>query len=207
MLVTVAELTAYMDRTRLSNRQEDAAELVLAGLQSELETILRRPVEVDEFVETHTVPEDYLRYQSFYHSLRHEATPFTIPPFALALQNSPVVTVSQVRWLPAPPTGAPGWKVLSPQTDYTVRRWGIDFYRVAANDKVEVTYTGGLDGTAIPFLKLSILRAAAREMTNQVDDVVGLKEMQTQQAAERATGFTEEEQRVLKRWKRRQIST
>lgn len=207
MLVTVADLTAYMDRTRLTNRQEDAAELVLAGLQSELETILRRPVEVDEYVEEHTVPEDYLRYQSFYHSLRHEATPFTIPPFVLPVRNSPIVTVTQVRWMPAPPAGNPGWRILSDQVDYTVRRWGLDLYRVAANDRIEVTYTGGLDGAAIPFLKLSILRAAAREMLNQVDDVVGLKEMQTQQAAERATGFTEEEQRVLKRWKRRQVST
>jgi len=207
MLVTVADLTAYMDQTRLTNRQEDAAELILAGLQSELETILRRPVEVDEYVEIHTVPEDYLRYQSFYHSLRHEATPFTIPPFVLAVQNSPIVSVSQVRWMPAPPAGNPGWRVLTTETDYTVRKWGLDLYRVAANDQIEVTYTGGLDGPSIPFLKLSILRAAAREMTNQTDDVVGLREIQTQQAVERATGFTEEEQRVLKRWKRRQVST
>ena len=48
MLVTVSELQKYMD-IRFSNRQEEAAEYVLEGLQSELEAYLRRPVEVDTF--------------------------------------------------------------------------------------------------------------------------------------------------------------
>jgi hypothetical protein len=55
MLVTVADLTKYMD-IRFSNRQEEAAEFVLEGLQSELESYLRRPVEVAEFTEVYTIP-------------------------------------------------------------------------------------------------------------------------------------------------------
>ena len=42
-LVTVSELKTYMDIS-FSNRQEDAAQFVIDGLQSELETYLRRPI-------------------------------------------------------------------------------------------------------------------------------------------------------------------
>ena len=49
-LVTPADLKTYMDIS-LTNRQLDAAELVLAGLQSEMEMYLRRPIEAIEYVE------------------------------------------------------------------------------------------------------------------------------------------------------------
>ncbi len=42
MLVSVSELTTYMDIS-FSLRQQDAADMVLSGLQSELEGFLRRP--------------------------------------------------------------------------------------------------------------------------------------------------------------------
>ena len=59
MLVSVQELVTYMDIS-FSLRQQDAAELVLAGLQSELETYLRRPIEVTEFTEEYKIPADHL---------------------------------------------------------------------------------------------------------------------------------------------------
>ncbi len=52
-------------------------------------------------------------------------------------------------------------------SDYTVRRFGIDFYRGYANDRVTITYTAGLDGENIKMFKLMILRAATREMQKQ----------------------------------------
>jgi hypothetical protein len=205
MLVSVDELATYMDQPRFSNRQEEAAELVLAGVQSELETILRRPIEVDEFVETYTVPEDYLMGRNYYSALSDDFLPFTVPPYPLAVLNSPVIEITQVRFKPAPAiTPTDQWNLLTAGVDYTVRKWGLDIYRVAANDLVEVTYTAGLNGATIPFLKLSILRAAAREMTNQVDDVVGLKDLQTNDVNQQRTGFTEEEIRVLRKWRRKQ---
>jgi len=207
MLVSVAELATYMDQSRLTNRQEESALLVLAGVQSELETILRRPVEVDEHIEIHTVPEDYLMGRTYYSALSDDFLPFTVPPYPLALLNSPVTEVEQVRFKPAPAiTPSDNWQVLVAGIDYTVRKWGVDLYRVAANDVVEVTYSAGLDGTAIPYLKLAILRAAAREMTVQMDDVVGLKDLQTNEPQRQQTGFTEEEIRVLRRWKRKQLA-
>ena len=204
MLVTTQELAAYMDQTRFSNRQEFVAEMVLAGLQSEVETILRRPVEPAEFVETVFIPEEYLNGRAQFAPLSSDALTMVLPPYPLALRNSPVVSVSQVRYRPAP--GMLDWRPFVEGIDYVIRTWGLDLYRVNANDKVEVTYTAGLDGESIPFLKLQILRAASREMTNQVDDVVGLKELATNDVPKKETGFTEEEIMVLKRWKRKSIA-
>ena len=59
MLVSINELTTYMD-IRLSLRQQDAAEIVLMGLQSELEAFLGRPIEVQNFVEEYVIPSDYV---------------------------------------------------------------------------------------------------------------------------------------------------
>lgn len=206
MLVTTDELATYMDVTRFTNRQEEAAELVLAGLQSELETLLRRPIEpVEDEVEYHTIPEDYLASRALYSALSDDFLPTPAPPYTLSLRNGPVTVVTSVRFKPSPSIkDTDPWYSLVNGTDYTIRRWGLDLYRVAANDLVEVTYTGGLDGQAIPVLKISILRAAAREMTNQVDDVVGLKDLQTNDVPRKQTGFMEEEIKMLQRWKRKQ---
>lgn len=202
MLVSVQDLATYMDQPRLSNRQEDAAELVLAGVQSELEAILRRPVEPVRLVEEYTVTEQYLFGRATFLPFSDEWIGVTQTPYSLALRNSPVISVEQVRVKLIPWTT--DWQVHVRGLDYVVRKWGLDLYRVNPNDKIEVTYTGGLNGEDIAFLKLSILRAAAREMTNQVDDVVGLKDLQTRDAPMKQTGFTPEEIALLKRWKRKQ---
>lgn len=204
MLVTVEELATYMDQPRFSNRQEETAELVLAGLQSELETIIRRPIEVEEYVEEFRVDETYRNGRNIFFPMSDDFMSYLEQPYSIAVTNSPVSAVSQVRVKIYPGDG--DWQVYEYGLDYTPRKWGIDLYRVGANDIVEVTYSGGLNGPGIPFFKLSILRAAAREMTNQVDDVVGLKDLQTNDVPMKQTGFTEEEIRVLQRWKRKQIA-
>ena len=58
MLVTQADLINYMD-VKFTLRQQDAAEMILAGLQSEMETFLDRPIEVQEFEEQHVVESMY----------------------------------------------------------------------------------------------------------------------------------------------------
>ena len=55
-LVTPADLKTYMDIS-LTNRQMDAAVIVLAGLQSEMEMYLRRPIESASYTEIQTQPE------------------------------------------------------------------------------------------------------------------------------------------------------
>lgn len=205
MLVTVEELAAYMDLPRFDNRQEIAAGLVLEGLQSEVETIIRRPVEIGTYTEQHRVSEDFLSNARSVAPSSDGTVPYADPAYVLPLANSPVVTISEVRLNPYPQT-EDGWTVLTANVDYAPRPWGIDVYGVKPNDDIEVTYDGGLDGPAIPFFKISILRAAGREMAEQTDDVVGISDLGTRPPQTRQTGFTQDEIKVMQRWKRRQIA-
>lgn len=102
MLVTTNDLVTYMD-IRFSLRQQDAAGLVLAGLQSELETYLRRPIKLNTFVEEYTLPSDYIGMPNtsfFYNSSSTSAdTPQTYsqPPTVISFRNSPVTSVTSVQ--------------------------------------------------------------------------------------------------------------
>jgi len=102
MLVSKSDLVTYMDIS-LSLRQQDAAELVLEGLQSELEAFLRRPVEVDEFVEQHVIPSYFqgVPATSFFYDSSLDTTGNVLnqiqPSVVISLRNTPVVSVSQVR--------------------------------------------------------------------------------------------------------------
>ena len=102
MLVTTSELQTYMD-VRFGLRQIDASEMVLAGLQSELEGFLRRPVEVAEFVEEHVIPSYFqgVPATSFFydHSLDTTGTGINYiqPSVVLSMRNTPVVSVNKVR--------------------------------------------------------------------------------------------------------------
>ena len=102
MLVALSDLTTYMDIS-LSLRQQDAAEMVLAGLQSELEAYLRRPIEVDSFVEEHVMPLDHvgLPTASFFYNTSLDTTmsPLTYsqPSPTIYLRNSPVTKVHYVK--------------------------------------------------------------------------------------------------------------
>ena len=101
MLVSVAELRTYMDVT-FSNRQIDAA-LVLAGLQSEMEAYLGRPVESAEFEEKHVVPASFyaMPQTSFFYEREQSTTDATVeyvtPGIHLPLRNSPVASVKSVH--------------------------------------------------------------------------------------------------------------
>lgn len=208
MLVTVSELATYMD-LRFDNRQSDAAELVLAGVQGEIEALLRRPIEVHEYDEEYIVPEDYLLISAsayFYdRSLDAQANSLAYiaqPPFQLHLNNSPVLSVSLVRVKERLSTS---WRTLEPGRDYAFTRWGVDLWAAFQYDTINVVYEAGLNGDELPFLKLSILRAAAREMQTQTDDVLGLKDIQTREPKSVFIGLTEDEKKALKRFKRKQI--
>lgn len=208
MLVSVADLTKYMD-IRFSNRQEEAAEFVLEGLQSELEGYLRRPVEPTEFTETYVMDSNYVGVptSSFFYNESLDTTFNTVtyftPPTTVYARNSPIVSVDSV--VVRQQTETVG-KTLTEGLDFTIRRYGVDIYRAFANDEVTITYTAGLEGSAIKMFKLMILRAATREMQNMHDDVVGIKDLETRNVAPLETGFTEKELLSVKRWRRVRIS-
>jgi hypothetical protein len=207
MLVSINDLITYMDIS-LSNRQRDAADMILLGLQSELEGYLRRPIEVDEFEETHIIAGEFrsIPQASFFYDYTLDTTgntlPYLLTPATVYLRNTPVVSVSSVS-LRTPEGDA---VVQMAERDYIVQRYGIDMYRAMSNDEVTVTYTAGLDGEQLHVFKLMILRAATREMQNMHDDVVGVKDLNPRGVAPVETGFLEKELLAVRRWRRRRIA-
>ena len=214
MLVSVPELVTYMDIS-LSLRQQDAAELILEGLQSELEAYLRRPIEQIEFTEEYVLDSGHVGIpmgtmlsvdrpvnDSFTTSSPIQGTTYSEPVPTIYLRNSPVVSVDTVTVKPQFGT----LRTLEEEKDYIVRRYGIDYFYGMANDVVTITYTAGLDGSTIPAFKLMILRAATREMQNMHDDVVGVKDLNTRNVAPLETGFTERELMALKRYRRVRVA-
>jgi len=107
MLVTLSDLTTYMDIS-LSLRQQDAAEMILQGLQSEMETYLGRPVEVNDFVEeTHVLEANHVNVPMgsyFYNqglglgdSDPNGVITYAAPPSTIYMRNTPIVSVSKVE--------------------------------------------------------------------------------------------------------------
>jgi hypothetical protein len=213
-LVTIADIKTFMDIS-LSLTQEDACQIVLDGLQSELETYLKRPVENQAFTETYIMPSDHVGVPmgSFFYD--HDSTEiaagasvtdhiFTEPPATVYLRNSPVTTVTTVTRTPA--TVGASTTTLAESSDYVVHRYGLDIYGSYANDKIVVTYNAGLAGADIKIFKLMILRAATREMQNMHDDVVGVKDLEPRNVAPMETGFLERELLAVKKYRRARVS-
>jgi hypothetical protein len=207
-LVSVSELKTYMDMS-FTNRQEDAAQFIIDGLQSELETYLRRPVEVATFTESQILESTHVGVpmSSFFYNEDYNATATTLtyaqPPTTIYLENSPVATITSVNIVH--PTSNTAYLQVAGR-DYMIRPYGVDVYTAYANDKVIVVYTAGLVGGNIKMFKHMILRAASREMQNLHDDVVGLKDLTTREVALKETGFLEKELMSVKRWRRNRIA-
>lgn len=207
MLVSVNDLHVYMDIS-FTNRQQDAAEFVLEGLQSELESYLRRPIEVGSYTEQHVIDSNHMGIPnaSFFYNYSLDTTSQTLsyidPPATVYLRNTPVVSVSSITI--QTPTMSP---IAQQQgRDWIARPYGIELYRAYANDLVTVTYTGGLDGDGIKHFRILILRAATREMQNMHDDVVGIKDLESRNVAPLETGFSEMEINSVRRYRRRRVS-
>lgn len=136
MLVSTSDLVTYMDIS-LSLRQQDAAELVLSGLQSELEAFLRRPVEVDEFVEEHVIPSYFqgVPATSFFYDSSLDTTGNVLnyiqPSVMISLRNTPVVNVSKVRIKSLAETGVNLGEALQREASITA----------AARTGTSITYT------------------------------------------------------------------
>jgi hypothetical protein len=204
MLVSINDLTTYMDIS-FSLRQQDAAEIVLAGLQSELEAYLRRPIEIANYVEEHTLDSNHVGVpmSSFFYNTSLDTTmspvTYSQPPVTIYLENTPIQSVSQVR-IKGNLTN--DWDIMENERDYVVRRYGVDVFRGWADDRVEITYSAGLNGVDIKVFKLMILRAATREMQNMHDDVVGIKDLESRNVAPMETGFLEKELLAVKKYRR-----
>ena len=209
MLVTVRELSAYMDR-ELTNRQQDAAELVIDGIHAEIEAFLGRPVGVREFTETIIVPDDnyWANSDGLYYDRSLDAANSVLqtlsPPYQVHLENSPVTTISSVKLYPISSTAPYSTEmVLDEGVRYISRKWGLEVFAVWSGDKIVVEYEAGIPVN--PHIKQIALRAAAREMQNMTDDVVGLKDFQNRQATIQEIGLTQAEKMGMDKYRRKQI--
>ncbi len=210
-LATVADLKKYMDIT-FSNTQEEAAQMILTGLEADLEHYIGRPVTAASFSETYVAEANYTGSSaySFFYDYNIDRTLTTVtdvtkPPYVLYTRQTPIVSVASVTVQGQTDSSATTQTV---GNDYVVRRYGIDMFRVNDNDKIVINYTAGLDSTAdnTSALKLVILRAASREVQNLHDDVVGMKDLTTRNVAPVETGFTMEELNSVKRWRRVRVA-
>ena len=210
-LATVADLKKYMDIT-FSNTQEEAAQMILTGLEADLEHYIGRPVTAASFSETYVAEANYTGSSaySFFYDYNIDRTLTTVtdvtkPPYVLYTRQTPIVSVASVTVQGQTDSSATTQTV---GNDYVVRRYGIDMVRVNDNDKIVINYSAGLDSTAdnTSALKLVILRAASREVQNLHDDVVGMKDLTTRNVAPVETGFTMEELNSVKRWRRVRVA-
>jgi hypothetical protein len=190
--------------------------MILAGLQSEMETFLDRPIEVQEFEEQHVVesmyrgvpmgtflsapPHSYT--DSFVQSNMVDNSTWATPPSTIYLRNSPVIAVEEVTVKPLQGI----LRTLTVEDDYVVRRFGIDYFYALDGDTITITYTAGLNGANIPMFKLLILRAASREMQNMHDDVVGIKDITTRNVGPLVTGFLDTELASLRKYRRVRVA-
>ncbi len=208
-LVTVGDLKAYMDVT-FSDPEERAALMVLEGLQAEMETYLRRPVEVKTFRESHVVPSNYVPYSTaapFYDygdgdAVAGEYPDVMLESYMVSANNSPITLVESLTV--TSPGGDPS--TLLEGEHFTVRKFGVEIYRgLGADSVIDLVYKAGIDGTDIAYFKIVILRAASRETQNMHDDVVGIKDLETRNVGPLVTGFLDTELKMLKRWRRQRI--
>jgi hypothetical protein len=327
-LITVSDIETYMD-IDLDNKQEDAAQFIIDGLESELSAFLRRPISVTTFTEEYRVPEvgRGISPNNYFHNYVTDPTYSTTlttpgilytPTWTLYVKNSPIVTITSLTITPAIAEGSKATVKLDlagatngtyavgeatvyyidsstdpddpdvyaytntesitvasntatnksfqavkggknynsiansgripngtggsgpsftgsagdqggtatvnssssisggtdggtataqvAETDYVQREYGVDMYNAYANDKINITYTAGLDGANIKAFKILLLRAAAREMQNMYDDTVGLKDLTTRNIAPMETGFTERELAGIRKYRRVRIS-
>ena len=210
-LATVADLKKYMDIT-FSNTQEEAAQMILTGLEADLEHYIGRPVTAASFSETYVAEANYTGSSaySFFYDYNIDRTLTTVtdvtkPPYVVYTRQTPIVSVASVTVQGQTDSSATTQTV---GNDYVVRRYGIDMFRVNDNDKIVINYTAGLDSTAdnTSALKLVILRAASREVQNLHDDLVCMKDLTTRNVAPVETGFTPEELNSVKRWRRVRVA-
>jgi len=211
-LVTVEDLSNFMD-VDWTDEQQQGAQLVLDGLHGELEFILRRPIEIGTYTETVVVPANQNPYAArppySYDATQQGATYLSKNlglvdvPWDVHLEESPVITITSI--VRDRPQGSS--KNLVEGVDFIKASWGAYVYNLSENDSLTITYTAGLnlDETKVNFMKLIMLRAAARETQNLHDDVVGLKDLNTRNVAPLDVGFTDMEIEKLQRYRRYRI--
>jgi len=204
VLVSVNDLQFYMD-VKFSEKQKTGVAFILEGLESELESFLRRPITVGTFTEILEAPlEPGSSSSPFYNYDATSVAEYSNYPVSIPLKNSPVASVISVYMTS---TTSPSAVAVAQNhfIDYVISPFGIDMRSFPVDTSLTITYTAGLDGTSIKVFRSLILRAAAREAQNLHDDNRGLQDLEARGAALMTTGFTPEELASVKRWRRHRL--
>ncbi len=178
-IVDVDALRAYMSSIGLDLEQEDSAQLILDGLQRQLERHCQRPLERKERTEL-VYPDELGR---------------------LWLTATPIISISDPPGLrPGQGNSVQGTYAFGLTTGYG---FGVGY------EPITVTYVGGISGEDEDDVRLAILRAAAREMTVRHDDVLGVSDLATRRVEpvdRRTPGFMPEELAKFDRLRRRTVA-
>lgn len=150
-IVTVSEFQNYMSGVRMNPVQEQSAQTILNGVQSELEGWLRRPVQVHRFQELVSVRDG------------------AIYPAVTPIQH--VYSLAHMNQAGQPGPAIPRFvnNALFQGKNF------IEYGRYYGNhgygytDRLMLDYAAGINGDKHPGLKVAILRVASREFTGKLD--------------------------------------
>lgn len=203
--VTYDELWDYMGQPEFNDSQKAVAKRTLAGVQSELELFLNRPLQATHVRETvwadpcsgiaylSVTPVHYvIAIQNYSTGSGYSGVPvvgIVKTPMSEYLDGKSIDITAQIgkQYLPYP--------------------GGIKYF--GYGQQITVEYVGGYIGYWDEGLKQSILRVAAREMDRNHDDTISLRGDNAQQASPndpRPRGWTLEEKEALNRLRRRVIA-
>jgi hypothetical protein len=207
MLVSLDEMMRYMGQTRCTDSQRQAIIEILAGVQSELEVKLNRPVEVIHVRESLLSDSRGLVSPLAAPVWQvYNVTPETLPgliPWYQYEVTPPALTADSVANRPTLDLLTGGAVNV---TFFQNVRQGNQYFAGWPNQWVSMEYIGGYKGYTDEALKMAIKRVAARDIEPILDDNVGRKSTVTETAAasdKRPTGWQPAELANLKRLKRR----
>lgn len=184
-IIIPGDLEIFMGKT-FTNAQEDAAQLIIATLESELAYYINRPLGAQLYSEE-----------------EHKLVPNQRQIF---LRHAPVQSVTSFA------VGLQGDEVAQNISDFDIFPWGIDNIRIAGTgNQALVTYTAGMTGDDTVALERVLYSASIREMGKFLVDAQGLAKLKVEgteytfpEAGE--GGFTKAELDSVKRFKRRVIA-
>lgn len=195
-IVIVAELREYMSGISLNATQQRSAQIILDGVQQELEIYLCRPLQLTQVRER--------RRSNTYGDVVLSVTPVVkvIGYRVLNTTDEYVPSVDSTPLADIDDDVVAVWDAM-PESNNIVPG-GIAVGRALTWFNVE--YIGGYNGTADHALKLAILEVASRTMTVNHDDTLSIKDDIAREPANAASiqkGWRDDELKRFDRLRRR----
>jgi len=183
-IITYQDLATYMNKTFTTGEQA-AANSMIGALERELSGILNRSLTGTTITdEAHILQRN--QHQIF-------------------LKEYPVLSVTSLK------IGDLGSETTQTLTDFDIYTWGIDgIFATTQGTSALVSYTAGMGATEQQQLEALMLRVTAREMSQILADAQGMQRLKAEGvdmtfANNGASGFSEEDLRWVRRYRRRGV--